>query len=104
MSNSTDLSPNPTHIEVLRSASCRLARDSMVQESSQTMARTAEAEAGHLGTLPGTPPGADSLLGVAPSVDLLTTQGIGAQSGSPSVKDGHLDGMTETISTAARLQ
>ena len=34
--------------------------------------RTAEAEAGYLGTLPGAPPGADSLLGVAPSIDLLT--------------------------------
>ena len=73
-----------------------MARDSMVQEPFHGMASTAEAEAGNLGTLPGTPPGADSLLGVAPSVDLLTTQGIGAQSGSPSVKDGHLDGMTET--------
>ena len=60
------------------------------------MARTVEAEAGNLGTLPGALPGADSLLGVAPAIDLLTTQGIGAQSGSPSVKDGHLDGMTET--------
>ena len=29
-------------------------------------------------------------------MDSLTTQGIGAQGGSPSVKDGHLDGMTET--------
>ena len=96
MSNSTDLSPNPSHLEVLRSASCRMARDSMVQEPFHGMASTAEAEAGNLGTLPGTPPGADSLLGVAPSVDLLTTQGIGAQSGSPSVKNGHLDGMTET--------
>ena len=86
MSNSMDLSPNPSHLEVLRSASCRMARDSMVEEPSQTMARTAEAEASNLGTLPGAPPGADSLLGVAPSMDSLTTQGIGAQGGSPSVK------------------
>ena len=71
MSNSIDLSPNPSHLEVLRSASCRMARDSMVEEPSHGMARTAEAEAGYLGTPPGALPGADSLLGVAPSIDLL---------------------------------
>ena len=71
MSNSNDLSPNPSHLEVLRSASCRMARDSMVEEPSQSMARTAEAEASNLGTLPGALPGADSLLGVAPSMDSL---------------------------------
>ena len=72
MSNSTDLSPNPSHLEVLRSASCRMARDS-IEEPSHGMARTAEAEAGYLGTPPGALPGADSLLGVAPSIDLLIT-------------------------------
>ena len=76
MSNSIDLSPNPSHLEVLRSASCRMARDSMVEEPSQTMARTAEAEASNLGTPPGTLPGADSLLGVAPSMDSLTPGGF----------------------------
>ena len=72
MSNLTDLSPNPTHIEVLRSASCRLARDSMVQESSHDMTRTAELEVGILGAPPGALPGAGSLLGLAPATDLLT--------------------------------
>ena len=72
MSNSSDLSPNPSHLEVLRSASCRMARDSMVEEPSHGMASTAEAEAGYLGTPPGARPGANGLLGVDPSVDLLT--------------------------------
>ena len=72
MSNSTDLSPNPSHLEVLRSASCRMARDSMVEEPSHGMARTAEAEAGYLGTPPGALPGAGSLWGLAPTPSLLS--------------------------------
>ena len=96
MSNSPRLSPHPPGMEALRTFPGRLARDSMAEESSHGLTTTAEAEVGNLGTLPGALPGAGSLWGLAPTPSLLTTQGIGAQSGSLSVKDGHLDGSTET--------
>ena len=56
-----------------------MARDSMVEEPSNGMARTAEAEASNLGSLPGALPGADSLLGVAPSIDLLSVRARSAR-------------------------
>ena len=89
MSNSMDLSPNPSHLEVLRSASCRMARDSMVEEPSHGMARTAEAEVSNLGTLPGAPPGADSLLGVAHGAEGSIADGLPARRSPPSPSERH---------------
>ena len=97
MSNLTRLSPHPPGMEALRMSPGRLACDSTTEEPSHGLTTTAEAEVGNLGTPPGALPGAGSLWGLAPTPSLLTTQGIGAQSGSLSVKDGHLDGITSCV-------